>query len=94
MDRLLKQANGDVRVIEKTLGIPKNLWRKKLSKGDRLLRINFTPTKDSNLRIPDGNEIGADGLLWKPGGKTINGLDEAVVNPLKENYKRTELNVK
>ena len=80
MDRLLKQANGDVRVIENALGIQKNLWRKNLSKGDRLLRIDFIPTKDSNL--------------WRPGVKTINGLDEAVVNPLKENYKRTELNVK
>ena len=72
----------------------KNLWRKNLSKGDRLLRIDFIPTKDSNLRIPDGNEIGADMLLRRPGGKTEGGLDEAVINPIRKNYKRTELNVK
>ena len=94
MDRLLEQARGDVRVIENALGIQKNLWRKNLSKGDRLLRIDFIPTKDSNLRIPDGNEIGADMLLWRPGGKTEGGLDEAVINPIRKNYKRTELNVK
>ena len=94
MDRLLEQTRGDVRVIENALGIQKNLWRKNLSKGDRLLRIDFIPTKDSNLRIPDGNEIGADMLLWRPGGKTEGGLDEAVINPIRKNYKRTELNVK
>ena len=94
MDRLLILAKGDIRVIEKKLGIPENSWKEKLD-SENLVRIDFIPSENSNLRIPDGNEIGADKLLWRPGGKTINGLDEAVVNPIKidGDYTRTELDL-
>jgi hypothetical protein len=33
--------------------------------------------------MPSGNEIGADELLWIPGGKTLGGFSEAIIEPIK-----------
>lgn len=33
--------------------------------------------------MPSGNEIGADKLLWIPGGMTLGGFSEAIIEPIK-----------
>lgn len=33
--------------------------------------------------MPSGNEIGADKLLWIPGGMTLGGFLEAIIEPIK-----------
>lgn len=33
--------------------------------------------------MSSGNEIGADELLWIPGGKTLGGFSEAIIEPIK-----------
>ena len=33
--------------------------------------------------MPSGNEIGADELLWIPGGNTLGGFSEAIIEPIK-----------
>lgn len=33
--------------------------------------------------MPSGNEIGADKLLWIPGGRTLGGLSETIIEPIK-----------
>ncbi len=93
MDQLLEQANGNIEIIENALGIEHDVWRNQIKSGDRILRIDFTPTESSGLRIPDGNEIGSN-QHWIPGGWTKGGYEEAVVDPIKVNYHATELNLK
>lgn len=39
--------------------------------------------------MPSGNEIGADELLWIPGGKTLGGFSEAIIEPI--NVKNTNI---
>lgn len=33
--------------------------------------------------MPSGNEIGADKLLWIPGDRTLGGLSETIIEPIK-----------
>ena len=62
--------------IAKTLGIEDPLF----FKGD-LIRVDIKPSKlkELNLRPPTGNEVGANGL-FVPGGKTVGGTTEGIVN--------------
>ena len=76
LDSLLKKANGDMRVVEKELGIPEGAWQ-----GKELARIDIPNPRDINLRMPTGNEDGAN-ELWLPGGKLPTGYSEAVVNSI------------
>ncbi|MBF0312799.1 MAG: hypothetical protein HQK50_03565 [Oligoflexia bacterium] len=46
---------------------------------DELVRIDVPRPKDHNLRIPSGNERGAN-ESWRPGGKLPNGNSEAVID--------------
>lgn len=76
MDSLLAKTGGDISKIEKALGIPAGAWS-----GETLVRIDVTAPKDHNLRLPSGNEAGANDL-WIPGGKLPTGQAEAVVDNL------------
>lgn len=76
MDDLLQKANGQLTFIENALGIPAGLWNNVV-----LLRIDIRRPKRLHLRIPSGNEIGAN-ELWIPGGKLPNGYLESVVDPV------------
>lgn len=76
MDQVLARANGDVSVIETQLGIPSGAWQ-----GKDLVRIDVPAPRDLNLRMPSGNEAGAN-PLWIPGGKLPTGQLEAVVNSI------------
>jgi Na+-transporting methylmalonyl-CoA/oxaloacetate decarboxylase gamma subunit len=67
-------ASGDKRAIEKALGLPKNFLDH-----DELVRVDFPEPKELGLRIPSGNEAGANDL-WQPGGTLPNGNTEAVID--------------
>ena len=76
MDKLLEQANGNNAFIEHELGIPAGAWANK-----KLARIDIPQPQKLNLRLPSGNEAGADSL-WLPGGKLPTGYNEAVIDPI------------
>lgn len=73
-NKLLASANGDKRLFEDALGLPKNYLE-----GNELVKIGIPKPKSANLRIPSGNEAGAN-KLWIPGGKLPNGNLEAVID--------------
>ena len=82
MDNILKKAAGDISIVERELGISPGGW-----KGQEVVRIDIPNPRGTDIRIPNGNESGANDL-WIPGGKTSGGRLEAVVNPIKKgNYK-------
>lgn len=83
MDDLLTKTGGDVRLIEKELGITANDWYDKLfDKVEPTVLLRFDIDNPMQLRVPKGNEETADVLLWKPRGKNAGGWDEAVIDPL------------
>ncbi len=89
MDELLIKANGQLNYIETELGIPAGTW-----KDTEILRIDIRRPKKLHLRIPSGNELGANDL-WIPGGKLPNGYLESVINPVPEGkYKQTPIVLK
>lgn len=76
VDNLLATTGGDISLIEKELGIPEGSWA-----GKELVRIDIPDTKASNIRVPSGNEAGAN-VEWIPGGELPTGQREAVVDQL------------
>ena len=73
-EAMVKEADGDPRVLEKLLGLDKG------SLGNNPIMIE--PKEVENLRIPSGNEGGASGnVQWRPGGKTYpGGVPESVID--------------
>lgn len=78
MDDLLQKANGQLNYVETELGIPDGMW-----KNTEIIRIDIRRPKKLKLRLPSGNETGANDL-WIPGGKLPNGYLESVINPVPE----------
>jgi hypothetical protein len=76
MDAMIARTGGDTAKIETELGIPPGSWQ-----GKNLVRIDITDAKALNLRMPSGNEAGANDL-WLPGGRLPTGQAEAVVNQI------------
>lgn len=76
-DTVIKHANGDISIIERELGFPKGYF----NDGGGLVRIDSDETIGINLRLPSGNETGANSL-WIPGGYTSGGISEAVSNTI------------
>ena len=75
-------------IIESELGFPKDY----LKKGGGLVRIDIEDTIGLDVRIPSGNETGANDL-WIPGGYTSGGVPEAVTNTIPlNNTQITKLN--
>jgi len=58
------------------LGIPAGSWQ-----GKEFVRIDIPNPNASGVRLPSGNESGAN-PLWIPGGQLPGGKLEAVVNPV------------
>lgn len=83
MDKLLQRTGKNISQIENELGIPEGSWTLKLHQGDKLVRVDIKINTHSKLRMPSGNEIGDDELLWIPGGRTLGGLSEAIIEPIK-----------
>lgn len=89
MDDLLKKAKGNLSYLEDELGIPSGGW-----KGKELIRIDILNIKKQNIRMPTGNEAGANDL-WLPGGKLPKGYSESVMDAIKKGvYKEISINLK
>jgi hypothetical protein len=67
----IKQAGGNVAALERSLGLNPG----DLGTNPMLVEI----PKPLNLRMPSGNEVGANSF-WRPGGYTSGGVPEAVIN--------------
>ncbi|WP_238116209.1 RHS repeat domain-containing protein, partial [Vibrio cincinnatiensis] len=73
-DKLIQSTGGDKRKLEDALGLPENFLD-----DNELVRVDIPEPRNLNLRIPSGNEAGANDL-WIPGGKLPDGNTEAVVD--------------
>ncbi len=76
MDDMLKRTNGDIGQIENELGIPAGSWS-----GTEMVVIEVPNPSAHNIRMPTGNESGANSL-WLAGGKLPTGHDEAVIDAI------------
>jgi hypothetical protein len=84
MDQLLKKTGGNINEIEKELGIPAGNWEDAINDAQvpsSLIRIDIKPSQIKKLRMPTGNELGANSE-WIPSGFTTNGLPEAIIEPI------------
>ena len=73
-DALIDATRGDPRAMERALGLPDGF----LDLND-VLRIDIDHPEEYGLRIPSGNEAGAN-ENWIPGGLLPDGASEAVVD--------------
>ena len=75
-DQILAKSNGDPRKLEQALGLPEG----QLDNAE-LVRVDFNAEamKDLDMRMPSGNEAGAN-ELWLPGGLLPTGLNEAIID--------------
>ena len=64
-DKVIQNSNGNINYIEEKLGFPKGYFKY----GGGLVRIDIEDLSDLDLRLPSGNETGANSL-WIPGGET------------------------
>lgn len=88
MDSVLMRSHGDLSHIEHELGIPAGAWKHRV-----LVRIDIPKPKKLKLRMPSGNEIGAN-VLWLPGGLLPTGYKEAVIDRIpKGRYKASLIEI-
>ena len=88
MDSVLIKSHGDLSRIEHELGIPAGAWKHRI-----LVRIDIPEPKKLRLRMPSGNEIGAN-ALWLPGGLLPTGYKEAVIDRIpKGKYKASLIEI-
>jgi len=73
-DDILASTNGDPRALEDALGLPRNTLDE-----SSLVLVNFDNPRELGLRLPSGNEAGAN-AQWMPGGKLPSGASEAVID--------------
>ncbi|MEM1278138.1 MAG: hypothetical protein AAGH74_16580 [Pseudomonadota bacterium] len=73
-DAMVKEAGGDLIHIETRLGLDPG----SLSNGE-MVAVRIDPEDFSGLRVPSGNELGANNQ-WLPGGYTSGGAVEAVMD--------------
>jgi hypothetical protein len=69
---MIKLADGDVSKLEDLLGFDRGYL------GTNPVRVDIN--SPSGLRMPGGNELGANSL-WEPGGYTSGGIKEAIIDP-------------
>ncbi|WP_244160357.1 DUF6861 domain-containing protein [Pseudomonas graminis] len=74
VDEIFAKAAGDKRILEQKLGLPEGFLEK-----DKIVRIDIPSPNELGLRIPSGNEAGAN-EFWLPGGKLPAGNLEAVID--------------
>ena len=74
-DDIAKAANGNLAVYEQALGFEPGYFR---GHGG-LVRIDVLDVADLHIRIPSGNEAGAN-AWWLPGGYTSGGVPEAITD--------------
>ena len=86
MDQMLIKTAKSTAAIEQELGIPAGSWQ-----GKPLVRIDIPDPAELHVRLPSGNEMGAN-ALWLPGGKLPTGYSEAVVDRIpKGKYVESDL---
>jgi RHS repeat-associated protein len=73
-DKLLTSTKGNASALENSLGLSPGFLE-----SNKLVRIDITNPRELNLRVPSGNEAGANDF-WIPGGKLPNGNSEAVID--------------
>lgn len=73
-DALINAAQGNPRALERALGLPEGFLD-----SNNIKRIDILSPDDYNLRIPSGNEAGANDQ-WIPGGQLPDGTSEAVID--------------
>lgn len=74
-DEIAVTSNGDISFYEKSLGFDIGYF----DDGGGLVRIDIYDLSGLNLRMPSGNEAGAN-KHWIPGGRTDGGISEAVTD--------------
>lgn len=74
VDQLLAQTGGDPHKMADALGLPRNFFEE-----NKVVRVDVDNPNDFGLRMPSGNEAGANDQ-WLPGGKLPTGLSEAVID--------------
>lgn len=73
-DAMLDSAEGNLRTIENELGLPEGFLD-----SNKIVRIDIPHPEEFRLRIPSGNEAGAN-EQWIPGGLLPDGASEAVID--------------
>ena len=80
IEKIVREANGDLRKIEKALGLEKNYLG---NNKNEVYIIYIKPDQIKNPRMPSGNESGAN-EFWIPGGSTASedamGIPEIVMD--------------
>lgn len=74
-DSLIAAAGGDGEKIERALGLPEGFF----DDGGALVRIDIPNPESFGLRMPSGNEAGAN-QMWLPGGLLPDGSAEAIID--------------
>lgn len=74
-DEIADIANGDISIYEKNLGFDISYFED----SGGLVRIDIENIDGLNLRMPSGNEAGANSH-WIPGGKTDGEVSEAILD--------------
>ncbi len=73
-DKLVEQAGGNIQVLADSLGLPTEMLE-----GNELVRVDFPNPVELGLRMPSGNEAGAN-EYWLAGGKLPEGGSEAILD--------------
>jgi hypothetical protein len=77
MDDIQNSVNGNVSVFEQKLGFAPGYFEN----GGGLVRVDINDPSSFDLRMPSGNELGAN-EYFVPGGYTSGGTPEAVINQI------------
>ncbi|MGW0159977.1 hypothetical protein ACWDUN_11700 [Mycobacterium sp. NPDC003323] len=73
IDDLMAQTGGDNAALERALGLPEGYLN------DNVIRVDVPDLREYDLRVPSGNEAGANDQ-WIPGGYLPQGTPEAVID--------------
>ena len=73
-DALMNATRGNPRAMEDALGLPEGFLDK-----NRIVRVDIEDPRSYDLRMPSGNEAGANSQ-WIPGGRLPNGDSEAIID--------------
>ncbi|MFZ4840879.1 hypothetical protein [Mycetocola saprophilus] len=83
-DTLMSKTGGDLRAMETELGLPEYFL------DEDLLKVEIPNPERYDLRLPSGNESGANDQ-WIPGGKLPGGISEGVINGREIDLKTIEI---
>ncbi|WP_235629494.1 WXG100 family type VII secretion target [Mycobacteroides saopaulense] len=87
-DALMNATHGNPRAMEDALGLPEGFLDK-----NRIVRVDIEDPRSYDLRMPSGNEAGANSQ-WIPGGRLPGGESEAIIDGgrvPREDYKISDI---